>query len=86
MADEDLIHPASLSLVGIDDEGARALFRRGRLLHTLSQVSGSSPGGSRRIPTFTNYTATHLPFPGGEPESYFGAAVGGHWFAINADI
>ena len=83
MADESLIHPASLSL-SIDDEGARALFAEDGFAHL---VAGEwvIAGWEQTHPDFTSYTATHLPFPGGEPESYFGAVVGGQWFAVNAD-
>ena len=83
MADEELIHPASLSL-SIDDEGARALFAEGAFAHL---VAGEwvIAGWEQTHPDFESYTATHLPFPGGEPESYFGATVGGQWFAVNAD-
>ena len=83
MADESLIHPASLSL-SIDDEGARALFAEDGFAHL---VAGEwvIAGWEQTHPDFTSYTATHLPFPGGEPESYFGATVGGQWFAVNAD-
>ena len=83
MTDEGLIHPASTSL-SIDDEGARALFAEGEFAHL---VAGEwvIAGWEQTHPDFASYTATNLPFPGGEPESYFGAGVGGHWFAINAD-
>ena len=83
MADEELIHPASMSL-SIDDEGARVLFAEGEFAHL---VAGEwvIAGWEQTHPDFSSYTATHLPFPGGEPESYFGAGVGGRWFAVNAN-
>ena len=83
MSDEELIHPASTSL-SVDDEGARALFAEGGFAHL---VAGEwvIAGWEQTHPDFTSYTATHLPFPEGETESFFGATVGGHWFAINAN-
>ena len=83
MADDELIHPAALSL-SIDDEGARALFAEGAFAHL---VAGEwvVAGWEQTHPDFSGYTATHLPFLGGEPQSYFEAPVGGQWFAVNAD-
>ena len=83
MADEGLINPASMNL-SIDDEGARVLFAEGEFAQL---VAGEwvVAGWEQTHPDFTSYTATHLPFPGGEPQSYFGATVGGQWFAINAN-
>ena len=83
MADEGLIHPASLSL-SIDDEGARALFAENEFAHL---VAGEwvIAGWEQTHPDFEGYTATHLPFPGGDTESYFAGQIGGQWFAINAD-
>ncbi len=82
MADEELIHPAALSL-SIDDEGARALFAEGGFAHL---VAGEwvIAGWGQTHPDFEAYTATHVPFPGTEPQSYFTASVGGQWFAVNA--
>ena len=83
MADEDLIHPASLSL-SADDEGIRAIFAENEFAHL---VAGEwvIAGWEQTHPEFEGFTATHLPFPGGEPESYFAGQVGGQWFAVNAD-
>ena len=83
MADENLIHPASLSL-SIDDEGARALFAEGAFAQLIAG-EWVIAGWEQTHPDFKSYTATHLPFPESKPQSYFAAGVGGQWFAINAD-
>jgi len=83
MADEGMVSPATLGLA-IDDEGARASFAEGDFAHL---VGGEwvIAGWEQTHPDFANYTATHLPFPGEEPQSYFGKGLGGSWFVINSE-
>jgi ABC-type glycerol-3-phosphate transport system substrate-binding protein len=83
MRDEGLIDEGTLSL-SYDDEGARALFAEGGFAH-LFAGEWVIPGFSQTHPDFSEYTATHVPFPGDAPESYFGASVGGYQFVINAE-
>ena len=83
MRDEGLIDEGTLSL-SYDDEGARALFAEGGFAH-LFAGEWVIPGFSQTHPDFSEYTATHVPFPGDAPESYFGAGVGGYQFVINAE-
>jgi ABC-type glycerol-3-phosphate transport system substrate-binding protein len=83
MAEEGLIHPATLSL-SVDDEGVRALFAEGEFAHL---VAGDwvIAGWEQTHPDFKSYTATHLPFPQEEPQGFFGGPLGGTWFGVNAD-
>lgn len=83
MRDEGLIDEGTLSL-SYDDEGARALFAEGGFAH-LFAGEWVIPGFGQTHPDFTQYTATHIPFPGDAPESYFGGSVGGYQFVINAE-
>lgn len=84
MAEEDLIHPASLGFA-IDDEGARVLFATHEFAHL---VAGEwvIAGWETTNPDFSEFTTVRLPVViGEEPSSYFGAGPGGRWFAINPD-
>lgn len=83
MRDEGLIDEGTLSL-SYDDEGARALFAEGGFAH-LFAGEWVIPGFKQTHPDFSEYTATHVPFPGDAPQSYFGGTVGGIQFVINAE-
>jgi multiple sugar transport system substrate-binding protein len=67
-----------------DDEGARALFAENGFAH-LFAGEWVIPGFSQTHPDFSEFTATHVPFPGDAPESYFGGSVGGTGYVINAE-
>jgi multiple sugar transport system substrate-binding protein len=67
-----------------DDEGARAKFAENGFAH-LFAGEWVIPGFSQTHPDFSEFTATHLPFVNGEPQSYFGGSVGGIGYVINAE-
>jgi ABC-type glycerol-3-phosphate transport system substrate-binding protein len=67
-----------------DDEGARAKFAENGFAH-LFAGEWVIPGFSQTHPDFSEFTATHLPFINGEPQSYFGGGVGGIGLGINAE-
>jgi ABC-type glycerol-3-phosphate transport system substrate-binding protein len=83
MSKDGLIDEGTLSL-SYDDEGARALFAEGGFAH-LFAGEWVIPGFSQTHPDFSEFTATHVPFPGDAPASYFGGSVGGMQFVINTD-
>ena len=83
MRDEGLIDGGTLSFT-YDDEGARALFAEDGFAH-LFAGEWVIAGWEQTHPDFSGYTATHVPFPNDEPQSFFGAGLGGTWFMINAE-
>jgi multiple sugar transport system substrate-binding protein len=83
LRDEGVIDEGTLS-ASYDDEGARALFAEGGFAH-LFAGEWVIPGFGQTHPDFADYTATHVPFPGDAPASYFGGSVGGVNFVINAE-
>ncbi|MGL4610503.1 MAG: ABC transporter substrate-binding protein [Trueperaceae bacterium] len=83
MRDEGLLDEGTIA-AAYDDEGARAKFAEGGFAH-LYAGEWVIPGWAEKFPNFKDYTATHVPFPSEEPQSYFGGAVGGRQFVMNAE-